>query len=233
MRDMLYSNQEHLSVQNIKELGLLHTEYNLNFLLAAYSKNNYNIEQKREIASSIGRQEDNDKITVKTKCNVDEFDYYSKYKLDAEEYIKTITEGDKSELYHIYHLNGDKKAQDEKTGDQVAYIVDSMSFEYLIKIEYSDLIDGEMNTDYFRVITGVGYGNNFNTGVKAIDLENSENAKLRDVLEGDNIIEIPYDQDNLDLDNGLKTLQRLLINASVAGALEENTSETKTESVIP
>ena len=62
MRGMLYSNQEHLSVQNIKELGLLHTEYNLNFLLAAYNKNNYNIEQKREIASSIGRQEDNDKI---------------------------------------------------------------------------------------------------------------------------------------------------------------------------
>jgi nucleoside-diphosphate-sugar epimerase len=38
--------------------------------------------------SVYGLQEDPEKITVKSKCNVDGLDYYSKYKLFSEDYIK-------------------------------------------------------------------------------------------------------------------------------------------------
>ena len=49
--------------------------------------------------SVYGKQEDNNKITVKTKCNVDDFDYYSKYKLLCEDYIK-----DNIKNYSIFRL---------------------------------------------------------------------------------------------------------------------------------
>ena len=60
---MLYSSKEQiLSIKHIKELGLLHTAENLQFLLSAYSDDKLNIEQKCEITSSIGRQKEDDKI---------------------------------------------------------------------------------------------------------------------------------------------------------------------------
>ena len=38
--------------------------------------------------SLYGNQEDNENITIKSNCNFEELDYYSKYKLKSEEYIK-------------------------------------------------------------------------------------------------------------------------------------------------
>ena len=54
--------QKYLSIQDIKNLGLIHTTDNLQFLISIYNDNTYNTEQKCEIVSSIGRQIDNDKI---------------------------------------------------------------------------------------------------------------------------------------------------------------------------
>lgn len=49
--------------------------------------------------SVYGRQEDNMNITVKSDCNIDEFDYFSSYKLKCEEYIK-----DNIKNYSIFRL---------------------------------------------------------------------------------------------------------------------------------
>ncbi len=49
--------------------------------------------------SIYGKQDNNEEITVKTKPNIDEYDYYSKYKLESEKYIK-----DNIKCYSIFRL---------------------------------------------------------------------------------------------------------------------------------
>lgn len=50
-----------ITVESIKKLGLERTEYNLNYLIMLFYED-FEIEIKREIVSSIGRQKQNDKI---------------------------------------------------------------------------------------------------------------------------------------------------------------------------
>ncbi|WP_297204531.1 site-specific DNA-methyltransferase [uncultured Brachyspira sp.] len=58
------------TLSDIKELGLKKSEENLDLLISMFNSSNYNIELKREIVSSIGRQKNDEKILNFIKNNV-------------------------------------------------------------------------------------------------------------------------------------------------------------------
>ncbi|MEI0477005.1 DNA-methyltransferase [Brachyspira pulli] len=58
------------TLSDIKELGLKKSDENLDLLISMFNSNNFNIELKREIVSSIGRQKNDEKILNFIKNNV-------------------------------------------------------------------------------------------------------------------------------------------------------------------
>lgn len=58
------------TLSDIKELGLKKSEENLDLLISMFNSSNYNIELRREIVSSIGRQKNDEKILNFIKNNV-------------------------------------------------------------------------------------------------------------------------------------------------------------------
>ena len=80
--------------------------------------------------------------------------------------------------------------------------------------------------DYFRVVTGIGYGNDASTGIIKIDLNNKNFSKLESILNGDDTVTLSYQPDEDFLEDDLKNLQKALIDACVARKNEENSSES-------
>lgn len=73
-------------------------------------------------ASVYGKQEDYESITIKTKSKLDEYDYYAKYKLESEKYIKDSIKnysilrlayilGDPGPENLIYNITPDSKCE--------------------------------------------------------------------------------------------------------------------------
>lgn len=131
------------------------------------------------------------------------------------EYINKMINRDEPGYINVFYLGSNKNVQEYESESSMACFVDSISFEYLIKIEYSGGIEEEKKIDYFRVITGIGYGNHLNTGVYAIDLNNNNLSELEGVIKGDKRIIISYRPDEDTQDNDLRKLQKWIIETSV------------------
>jgi nucleoside-diphosphate-sugar epimerase len=111
--------------------------------------------------SVYGKQEDNDKITVKTKCNVDEFDYYSKYKLLCEEYIKDNIKN--FSIFRLAYILGDPGPESLIYNVNKKLYLETLSSEdagyaFVAAIDYKD----KVNKKTFNVSGGEKFRTTFN-----------------------------------------------------------------------
>ena len=173
------------------------------------------------VFSSNGKEKD---MYKKTSHHTTDGILYTIQGTEIEEYANRITNRDIS--YDIYSLDSDYEVQETNGETSMVYMVESVSFEYLVKIEYSDRIEDKTKIDYFRVVTGIGYGNDASTGIIKIDLNNKNFSKLESILNGDDTVTLSYQPDEDFLEDDLKNLQKALIDACVARKNEENSSES-------
>jgi len=126
-------------------------------------------------ASIYGKQENYEKINVTTKPNLDEYDYFSKYKLESEQYIKDNLKhysifrlayilGDPGPENLIYSITPDSKCELLSSEDAGYAFVCAIDFQKQVNKKTFNVAGGEkFRTKYSEYLVNVfkNYGLSF------------------------------------------------------------------------
>lgn len=154
--DLFYSDQKHNSdeYEYIKPLGVVPIELTVIDFERDYVDNKADLEKRQY------------KITSPhTKIGT----LFEIQNTDLMNHISEMMKSDISkQLYSLKIESGRLVLNDNLEDQDDCCFFSNLSFEYIIKIQYSSLISEDENTECFRVSTGIGYGNDITSGVTKI-----------------------------------------------------------------
>ena len=79
----------------------------------------------------------------------------------------------------------------DSSSEHAYSVIVPVSFEYLISIEYSSLVNDDIKTEIFKVIPGMGAAIGEKRNIKKIDINKDEYSRFDDILNGSNSLVIP------------------------------------------